>query len=195
MGSSYAIISIAEPEGLGHCSRQAVASLKGLDLDAELRFSLDVLLDERGHAVEQVARVARRLDKLMRAERHRGAVGVLRSIPGVGPVTAMTFRTKLPAPDRFRDSGQVARMVGLTPHVHRSGGSRRGGRLLKSDDARLRTVLVEEGWTGDEAAKTNYRRLAASTGSGKKAIVGMARRLAILLWRMSVGGEPYRAAA
>jgi len=189
---------IAEPEGLGHWSRQAIASLGALELDAELRFCLDVLLDERGHAVEQVARVSRRLEELMRTERHRGAVGVLRSVPGVGPVTAITFRTELPAPERFRDGGQVARMVGLTPHVHQSGGSRRGGRLLKSGDARLRTVLVEAAWrwvAGDEAAKAKYRRLAASTGSGKKAIVGMARRLTVLLWRMSVSGEPYRAAA
>jgi hypothetical protein len=37
--------------------------------------------------------------------------------------------------------------------------------------------------------------LVASTGSGKKAIVGMARRLAVLLWRMSVSGEAYRVAA
>ena len=75
---------------------------------------------------------------------------------------------------------------------------RREGRLLKSGNARLRTVLIEAAWrwvAGDEAAKARYRRPVASTGNGKKAIVGMARRLAILLWRMSLSGEPYRAAA
>ena len=60
-------------------------------------------------------------------------------------------------------------------------------------------MLVEAAWrwvAGDEsAAQAKYRRLVATTGSGKKAIVGMARRLAILLWRLSVRGEPYRAAA
>ena len=49
--------------------------------------------------------MARRLEELMRAERHRGAVGILRSVPGVGPVTAMTFRTELPAPEWFVDGG------------------------------------------------------------------------------------------
>jgi transposase len=40
-----------------------------------------------------------------------------------------------------------------------------------------------------------YRQLVANTGRSKKAIVGMARRLGVLLWRLSVHGEPYRAAA
>jgi hypothetical protein len=59
-------------------------------------------------------------------------------------------------------------------------------------------LLVEAArrWVaGDEAAAAKYRRLVASTGSGKKSMVGMARRLAILLWRLSLSGEPYRAAA
>jgi transposase len=189
---------IAEPAGLTHWTRQAVATLRGTALDPELRFCLDVLLDEYEHAREQVGRVSRRLDELMRAERHREAVGNLRTVPGVGPVTAMTFRTERPAPERFTDSGQVARMVGLAPQILQSGASRREGRLLKSGNARLRTVLVEAAWrwvAGDEVAKRTYRRLVASTGSGKKAIVGMARRLAILLWRLSVRNEPYRVAA
>src|SRR4051794_8486222 len=64
---------IAEPVGLAHWSQQAVATLRGTGLDPELRFCLDVLLDEREHAREQVGRVNRRLDELMRAERHREA--------------------------------------------------------------------------------------------------------------------------
>ena len=45
------------------------------------------------------------------------------------------------------------------------------------------------------AATCRYRRLVGNTGSGKKAIVGVARRLGVLLWRLSCRGEPYRAAA
>ena len=116
----------------------------------------------------------------------------------MGPITAMTFRVELHEPGKFADGGQVARMLGLAPQVLQSGPTRREGRLLKSGNARLRTVLIEAAWrwvARDEAAKARYRRLVASTGNGKKAIVGMARRLAILLWRLSLSGEPYRAAA
>jgi hypothetical protein len=58
--------------------------------------------------------------------------------------------------------------------------------------------LVEAAWTWvryDEAAARRYRQLVGNTGSGKKAIVAMARRLGVLLWRLSVHDEPYRAVA
>ena len=191
---------IAEPAGLAHWSRRR-SSTPCVDWRStpELRFCLDVMLDER-RARPGAGRPAPpdgwRSWPGPTAIARRSAT--LRTVPGVGPITAMTFRVELPEPERFDDGGQVARMVGLAPQVLQSGQTRREGRLLKSGNARLRTVLVEAAWrwvAGDEAAKAKYRRLVASTGSGKKAIVGMARRLAILLWRLSVSGEPYRAAA
>jgi transposase len=188
---------LAEPSGLAHWSGPAVEALRHLEIGAELRFCLDVMLDERQHALEQVARATRRLEELAKADRHQETTATLRTVPGVGPITAMTFRVELHEPGRFADGGQVARMIGLAPQVLQSGPTRREGRLLKSGNARLRTVLIEAAWrwvAGDEAAAKKYRRLVASTGNGKKAIVGMARRLAILLWRLSLSGEPYRAA-
>ncbi len=189
---------LAEPKGLACWSDAALRALRQLDLGAELRFCLDVLLDELDHARGQVARVTKRLRELSRTDRHHPAVANLRSVPGVGPITAMTFRLELPEPERFEHDGQVARMIGLAPHVIQSGQTRRSGRVLKSGNARLRTALVESAWrwvARDEAAARHYRRLVANTGSGKKAIVAMARRLGVLLWRLSVRHEPYRAAA
>jgi transposase len=189
---------IAEPAGLTHWTAESIDASRQLGLDAELRFCLDVMLDERQHAPGQVARATRRVEELAEADRHRATASTLRTVPGVGPITAMTFRVELHEPGRFADGGQVARMPGPAPQVLQSGPTRREGRLLKSGDARLRAVLIEAAWrrvAGDEAAKTKYRRWVASTGDGKKAIAGMARRLAILLWRMSLSGEPYRAAA
>jgi transposase len=189
---------LAEPKGLACWSDAALRALRQLDLGAELRFCLDVLLDELDHARGQVARVTKRLRELSRTDRHHPAVANLRSVPGVGPITAMTFRLELPEPERFEHDGQVARMIGLAPQVIQSGQTRRSGRVLKSGNARLRTALVESAWrwvARDEAAARHYRRLVANTGSGKKAIVAMARRLGVLLWRLSVRHEPYRAAA
>lgn len=189
---------VAEPAGLGHWSKAAVEALRRLDLGAELRFCLDVLLDEQAHAERQVARVTKRLEELARSERHRESVRVLRSVPGVGPITAMAFRLELPEPGRFVEAGQVARMLGLAPHVRQSGPTRRDGGLLKSGNSRRRAVLVEAAWrgvAGDEVAAGRYRRLVANTGSSQKAIVAMARQLGVLLGRLSVRGEEYRMTA
>jgi transposase len=132
---------------------------------------------------------------LSRAERHRKTNQTLQSVPGVGLVTAMSFRLELPEPERFSDQCQVAKMIGLAPQVRQSGETRHEGGILKSGNARLRTVLVEAAWRWvacDEAARERYKRLVANTGSGNKAIVGMARRLGVLLWRMSVRRKAYR---
>jgi hypothetical protein len=54
---------------------------------------------------------------------------------------------------------------------------------------------VEAAWRWvryDDAAARRYRQLVANTGSGKKAVVAMARRLGVLLWRLSVHGDLYR---
>ena len=189
---------VAEPAGLAHWTKQAVEALRGLALLPELRFALDVLLDELDHVKQQVKRVTDRLGELAEARRHAKAVDEMRTVPGVGPVTAMSFRLELPEPERFKRAGQVAKMLGLAPQVRQSGQTRREGGLLKSSSGRLRTVLVEAAWRwvgGDEAAEGHYRRLVANTGSSKKAIVGMARRLGVLLWRLSVHGQPYRVAS
>ena len=189
---------IAEPPALGYWAARAVEALRRLELLPELRFCLDVMLDELEHARDQVARATRRLRELSRSERHAVAAAAMRSVPGVGLVTAMTVRLELPEPGRFEHGGQVARMAGLAPMVRQSGPTRREGGLLRSSSGRLRTTLVEAAWmwvAHDEAARAVYRRLVGNTGSGKKAIVGMARRLGILLWRLSCRGQPYRAAA
>src|SRR3954452_14717360 len=129
---------IAEPAGLTHWSAAAVEALRRLEAQAELRFCLDVMLDERRHALEQVARATRRLEELAQAERHRATVATLRTVPGVGPITAMTSRVELHEPGRFNGGGQVARMIGLAPQVLQSGPTRREGRLLKSGSGRPR---------------------------------------------------------
>jgi len=186
---------IAEPYGLANWSKAAVAQLQEIDLCSELRFCLDVLLDEYRRTKEQLARIQQEIRKLARQERHQDSIGVLRTVPGVGLITSIVFRTELIAPNRFRDGRQVARMIGLAPNIRESGETRHEGGIMRSGNGRLRSVLVEAAWrwvAGDLGAAETYRRLVRNTGSAKKAIVAMARRLGILLWRMSVQQEPYR---
>jgi transposase len=103
-----------------------------------LRFCLDVMLDELKHAQSQVARATKRLEELSRSERHQESAQVLQSVPGVGPITAMSFRLELPELKRFEHAGQVASFLGLAPQVRQSGPTRREGGLLKSGNPRLR---------------------------------------------------------
>lgn len=185
---------IAEPEGLKHWSLKALAALRQLELCPQLHFCLDTLLDELDWRKTNLRSVTQQIKALTQCERHKTQVELLRSIPGVGLITAMTFRTELPAPHRFTEGPQVARIIGLAPLIRQSGESSRSGSLMKSGNWRIRTMLVEAAWRWiryDQQAKDRYLRLVRNTGNSKKAIVGVARNLALCMWRISIRAQPY----
>lgn len=186
---------LPEPDGLKHWSKESVEALRGLTMRAELRFALDVMLDELKHTEDQVERVTKKLEELEGSERHRADMAVLQSAPGVGLVTAMTFKAELIAPERFETAQEVSAIQGFAPRVEQSGDRRWEGPLLPGGNRFLRTVLVEAAWrwvAQDAGAARKYRKLLSNTRSENKAIVGMARRLGIILWRMLTRGEKYR---
>lgn len=189
---------IGEPAGLKNWSAASVAALSKLVLGEELRYCLDELLIELGQLQAQVRRVHGRIEHLAETQRHAAAMAVLTSHPGVGPITGMTFRTELHHAERFTDAGQVAQYFGLAPRVRQSGGTRRDGPISKTGRGHARAMLVQAAWrwiAQDASAKAVYDRLVHNTGIPQKAIVGMARRLAVGLWRMMTTGELYRQAA
>lgn len=185
---------IAQPVGLNCWSDKGIDGLRTLKLDDQLRYCLDVLIDEEQHACKQVEKLTLELKKLATEDRFRERIRCLRSVPGVGFLTAMMFATELIAPERFDDAGEVARMLGLAPRVRQSGERRREGSLMKEGNDRLRTILVEAAWRWvslDERGREVYRRLLKNTGDAKKAIGGAARKLAIILWRLVTRLETY----
>ena len=128
---------IDEPTGLGNWTKASIASLRQLHLSTQLRFCLDVMLDEFDHVKDQLVSIGRQIRKMVREERHRKTVDLLQTVPGVGVLTAVVFRTELVKPERFSDGGQISRMIGLAPGIRESGDTRREGSILRSGNARL----------------------------------------------------------
>ena len=185
---------LPEPEGLENWSRVSVDALREMELVDELRFCLDSLLADLDHVNAQQRAIDRRLDALARTERHAVAVELLRRVPGVGPVAAMTFRLEFPNPEQFETPQQVGSYMGLAPWSSRTGSTCRSGPIVKCGKKQLRTALIEAAWqwkTHDPEARKRFDHLAKQTASANKAIVAMARRLAILLWRILTTGLVY----
>lgn len=65
------------------------------------------------------------------------------TMPGIGPVTALTFRATVDDPIRFRKSRAVGAYLGLTPRRYQSGETDRVGRILRVGDGETRTALFE----------------------------------------------------
>jgi transposase len=188
-----------EPEGLSTWTNASVFVLKELPLDRELRFCLDVMLDELAHQKAHLKKVTDELKRLSREDRYNSRYKIVTSHPGVGIVCAMTFMLEV-----YRSGGRmfsksgVGRYTGLAPLVRSTGRTRIDCGIVRTGRGALRSMLVEAAWVWvyrDPAAKKVYGRLVSNTGSGKKAIVGMARRLAVRLYVMLENGEEYRKAS
>jgi len=133
--------------------------------------------------------------QLRKTERHAEAIRLTMTHPGVGLITAMTFRAELYDPERFDGPRQVAAYVGLAPGVRASGDTQRRMPLAPAGRTELRRLLVQAAWQWvrlDPYANAVYHRLVRNTGCAQKAIIGVARRLAINLWLMTVRHEAYR---
>ena len=184
---------LPEPAGLKEWTVASVAALGTMEVkQARLRGVLDLMLEELANAQEMVAKIEYEMGVMAAEARYAPLVKAVRVHRGIGIVTALAFITEMYQAGRFEKEGEVSAMLGLAPKVRQSGERRRGGPLLKAGRGRLRALLVEASWTWirfDPVAGATYRRLRSNTGMAQKAIVGVARRLGIDLWRRLVKAQ------
>ncbi len=121
----------------------------------------------------------------------------LMTIPGVGPVVALTYRVTVDVPARFRNSKAVGAVFGLTPSKYQSGQNERSGGISRCGDEMMRMMLYEAAQSMLlRSAKWSWlkawaMKIARHRGI-KKAIVALARRLAVIMHRMWVDGTEFR---
>ncbi len=133
------------------------------------------------------------IQQLGSLERYTHDVTLLRTLGGVGLLSAMEILLELPEMRRFRRAEQLAAYVGLTPSQYSSGEHIRMGRITRSGKSHLRATLVELAWrvvAKNPAVRAVYLRLKARTGA-KRAIVAVARRLLLCIRRMILDHQSY----
>jgi transposase len=144
------------------------------------------LLEARAVLRIQFAKLHRMLLELVRTD---PICRRLMSAPGVGPIVALTFRTCVDNPARFSRSKCVGAHYGLTPRLYQSGEIARTGRISRCGDVMLRSSLYEAAlvvltgpgrWNPLKAWGISVARRRGM----QKAIVAVARKLAIILHRM-----------
>lgn len=163
------------------------------DLPAMLRIALGELLEQIDALSRHVGSYDQQVGEL--AARHP-EVERLTSIPGVGKLTAVSFVLTLGRPERFAHSRDVAGFLGLRPKQRQSGARDPQLGICKSGDPYLRKLLVQcahyiLGHWGKDSALRRWG-LAKSEGGHKanmRAIVGVARKLSVLLHRLWVSGQ------
>src|ERR1700727_777151 len=143
---------------------------------------------------EQIVILHRRLLAIVRDDE---VCRRLMTTPGVGPVVALTYRATVDVPARFRKSKSVGAVFGLTCSRDQSGERDRPGAISRCGDKMMRAMLYEAAqsmmvrstrwsWLKAWAMQVARRR------GMKKAIVALARRLAVILHRIWVNGTEFR---
>src|SRR3954465_14966926 len=121
----------------------------------------------------------RKLRELMWSEDLKVKSELLRSIPGVGPLTAMLFLLEVGDVHRFKSFDALNRFVGFCPDSHSSGETQKHSGISIRKHNQLRSMLVEAAWQlirSDAAMLDHYRQLQKRM-KGQDAIIRIARKL------------------
>jgi transposase len=184
-------------ERLRGCNVRNLNPEKAEALSPELQKALGPLLAASAALSEQIAEYNERIEKL--AQESYPQTALLKQVKGVGTLIALTFLLTLEDAHRFRKSRDVGCYLGLQPGRRNSGQSEPQMHISKEGDPYLRTLLVQgaQHILGPFGIDCDLRRwglkLAERGGkSGKKrAIIAVARKLAVLLHHLWVSGEVY----
>ena len=121
----------------------------------------------------------------------------LMTVPGVGPLVAMTYKSAIDDPSRITKSKAAGALFGLTPKKYQSGEKDITGGITRTGDEMVRTALYEAAnvLLGRITRFSKLKRwgldVAKRRGS-KRAKVALARKIAVILHRMWVDGTTYR---
>lgn len=186
---------IPEPAGLRYWSKAGIQELKNLQCTVDLRCCLNAYLWQLEGTMELLYSCNQRLKQLAQRPHNLCEIEVLITIGGIGELTSLVFIVEMGPRGRFENRLEVSKYQGLAPEVQSTGDSRTELDINNSGNRWLRAVLIEAAWRWigyDEAARELYRRMLHNTGNKNKAIVAVARKLGIVMWRMRESQTTYR---
>ncbi len=161
------------------------------------RVTLNYMLDEMELLRKQMLSICNSVRKLMRSKKYNKLYYLLRTIPGIGPLTAASLITEIGDINRFTDFYHLNSFIGLLPMEHSSGEKELRTRITIRKHRQLRSDLIECAWTAkrsDPALALYYSEQLKKGKNGKAAIVKVARKLVARIryvWRTQ---QPYQSA-
>lgn len=164
-----------------------------IEMDEVLAHAVIPLLDARAVLFQHYLE----LDRRVKSAASQDAVCMrMMTVPGVGPIAALTFKAAVDDPKRFKRSRTVAAHFGLTPRRYQSGEHDNPGRISKAGDQNVRATLYAAAnallmrtMAGSQIKSWGMRLM--RTKGRRRAVVAVARKLAVLLHRMWIDGTEF----
>ncbi len=167
-----------------------------IEADEVLAHAMLPLLDARLEVYRQFLDLDRRVKHAARIDE---VCLRMMTVPGVGPIAALTFKAAIDDPARFKRSRTVAAHFGLTPRRYQSGEHDNPGRISRAGDRDVRATLYAAAnallmrtMAGSQIKSWGMRLM--RTKGQRRAVVAVARKLAVLLHRMWSDGTEFRPA-
>ena len=168
----------------------------------------EILTLLKGYEKEEAKRLAERLlllekqveqlyEKINEETEKDEKVQRLMTVPGIGPITALSYVAYVGDVNRFENAHQISNFIGFVPKVDRSCTINRLGHITKQGNSLLRSLLVQAAWScvrskNGAALREKYNYMVATRGIGKgKSIVTIARKMGELLYTLSKNNQSY----
>jgi transposase len=159
--------------------------------------ALTPVLDQIEQLSDQLRDYDKRIEQMAKTE--YAPTKLMRQIPGVGAITSLAFTLTIDDPHRFRKSRDIAGYLGLLPRQSDSGDSKPQLSITKAGDRMVRCLLVgcAQYILGHFGPDSDLRRWGLSLmvrggkNAKKRAVVAVARKLAVLMHKLWVTGEVY----
>jgi transposase len=186
---------LAEDFPAGEWNEEDYQRARALDMSSPLRVCLDALYDTLEH-LKEVARTLRKaLVEVARKERYAHAFQILKSAPGVGWLTAIRLVLEWGEDwRRFSSFKGISGFSGLISSEFSTGETVHKGHITGESAPFVRAWLVQCAWTAirkDPVLTDMFRRVWRNSGSKKKAIVAVARKLVVRLRALLLNDTPY----
>lgn len=172
-------------------SNHYIIQLRQLSCTPAVRQRLNLLLEDLAYAREKNLYVLKELKKFCMAHNNlKQHMNYLRSIPGIGFITAVTILANIGDPKYLTNPRELAAFAGLVPCESSTGDRVIKGSITHLGNAVLRSLLVEAAWVTiryDKRLFQFYNRIKQKNHPGigaKKAIVAVARKLTMIIYRV-----------
>jgi len=163
-----------------HWSKRFMNWLESLEIAGESgNESLQILISEFKNLRASILKVTQQIRKLSQTVTYQEQVTLLKSIPGIGLLTAMTILTELETIDRFSNLDKMCGYIGLVPSTKSSGEKEKNGDLTSRGHGVLRSAIIESSWTAirnDPSLMKSYLTYLQRMDSNK-AIIKIAKKL------------------
>lgn len=186
---------LGEDFPVGAWAKRDYDRLMELKLDDELETSLKIFKDLLQHLLGAKNLLEQKLKALTVKARYAATFKIFESAPGIGWFTAIRLVLEWGEDlSRFKDGKHFGSYIGLTSSEYSTGETIRKGHITHQGHRHVRGWLIECAWMAksrDPVLLDKYNSVLGRCGNKKKAIVAVARKLAVRLWRCAVKREMY----